>query len=133
LIIANFIFEFLAIHPFIDGNGRLSRALTNLLLLQAGYEYIPYVSLEEITEDKKDEYYASLRQTQKNHKTNNENIDPWLNFFLDTLLIQARKAEELMKNDDPTKLLSGRQLEVFSLFEGESLSVIQIKEKLNIN
>lgn len=132
LIIANFIFEFLAIHPFTDGNGRLSRALTNLLLLQAGYEYIPYVSLEEIVEDKKDEYYKSLRQTQKNHKTNNENIGPWLNFFLDTLLIQAEKAEELMKNDDPTKLLSGRQLEVFSLFEDEPLSVFDIKEKLSI-
>lgn len=132
LIIANFIFEFLAIHPFTDGNGRLSRALTNLLLLQSGYEYIPYVSLEEIVEDKKDEYYTSLRQTQKNHKTDNENIGPWLNFFLDTLLIQARKAEELMKNDDPTKLLSGRQLEVFALFEDESLSVLDIKERLSI-
>lgn len=132
LIIANFIFEFLAIHPFTDGNGRLSRALTNLLLLQAGYEYIPYVSLEEIIEDKKDEYYTSLRQTQKNHKTENENIGPWLNFFLDTLLIQAKKAEELMKNDDPTKLLSGRQLEVFALFDDESLSVLEIKEKSGI-
>lgn len=132
LVIANFIFEFLAIHPFVDGNGRLSRALTNLLLLQAGYEYAPYVSLEEIIEDKKDEYYASLRQTQKNHKTDNENIGPWLNFFLDTLLLQARRAEELMKNDDPTKLLSGRQMEVFSLFGEESLSVLQIKERLSI-
>jgi Fic family protein len=132
LIIANFIFEFLAIHPFTDGNGRLSRALTNLLLLQTGYEYIPYVSLEEIIEDKKDEYYTSLRQTQKNHKTDNENIAPWLNFLLDTLLTQARKAEELMKNDDPTKLLSPRQLEVFALFEEESLSVLEIKEKLSI-
>ena len=54
LIIANFIFEFLAIHPFTDGNGRLSRALTNLLLLQAGYEYIPYISLEEIIEERKE-------------------------------------------------------------------------------
>lgn len=132
LIIANFIFEFLAIHPFTDGNGRLSRALTNLLLLQAGYEYTPYISLEEIVEEKKDAYYSSLRQTQKNHKTDKEHIGPWLNFFLDSLLIQAKKAEELMKNDDPTKLLSGRQLEVFALFEEESLSVLEIKEKLSI-
>lgn len=132
LIIANFIFEFLAIHPFTDGNGRLSRALTNLLLLQAGYEYIPYISLEEIIEEKKDAYYESLRQAQKNHKTNNENIGPWLNFFLDTLLIQAKKAEELMKNDNPVKLLSKRQLEVYSLFDEEPLSVVEIKEKLNI-
>lgn len=132
LIIANFIFEFLAIHPFTDGNGRLSRAITNLLLLQAGYEYTPYVSLEEIIEDKKDEYYSSLRQTQKNHKTDNEDIGPWLNFFLDILLMQAKKAEELMKNDDPIKLLSGRQLEVFGLFGDDSLSVLEIKNKLDI-
>lgn len=132
LIIANFIFEFLAIHPFTDGNGRLSRTLTNLLLLQSGYEYTPYVSLEEIIEDKKEEYYASLRQTQKNHKTDREDIGSWLNFFLDILLIQARKAEELMKSDDPTKLLSGRQLEVFILFGDDSLSVLEIKEKTGI-
>jgi Fic family protein len=130
LIIANFIFEFLAIHPFSDGNGRLSRALTNMLLLQAGYEYIPYVSLEEIIEERKDSYYASLRQTQKLHKTENEDITIWLNFFLDTLLIQANKAKELMENDDPTKLLSGRQNEIFALFETDSLSVLDIKGRL---
>lgn len=135
LVIANFIFEFLAIHPFEDGNGRLSRALTNLLLLKAGYEYIPYISLEEIIEDKKDAYYTSLRQSQKNHKTKEkgkeENIGPWLAFFLDVLLEQAKKAQELMENDDPTKLLSERQQQVFSLFNAtESLAVLEIKKKL---
>ncbi len=131
LIIANFIFEFLAIHPFTDGNGRLSRALTNVLLLQSGYEYVPYVSLEEIIEEKKDEYYASLRQTQKYHKTDRENINDWLNFFLDVLIIQAQKARELMENDDPTKLLSGRQIEVYALFDKvNSWAVKDIKEQL---
>lgn len=134
LIIANFIFEFLAIHPFTDGNGRLSRALTNLLLLQSGHEYVPYVSLEEIIEEKKDAYYAALRQTQKHHKTENENIGQWLNFFLDTLIIQGKRARDLMENEDPTKLLSARQLEVYSLFgksNGESsLAVIEIKAQL---
>lgn len=131
LVIANFIFEFLAIHPFEDGNGRLSRALTNLLLLKTGYEYIPYISLEEIIEDKKDAYYASLRQSQKNHKTEKENIAPWLTFFLDVLFKQAKNAQELMENDDPTKLLSERQQQVFSLFNSaDSLAVIEIKKKL---
>ena len=65
VIISNFIFEFLAIHPFEDGNGRLSRALTNLMLLQQGYAFVPYVSLEEIIESRQSEYYISLRQTQK--------------------------------------------------------------------
>ncbi len=133
LVIANFIFEFLAIHPFEDGNGRLSRALTNFLLLKAGYEYTPYVSLEEIIENKKDVYYTSLRQTQKNHKTKKENIGPWLSFFLDVLLEQGKKAQELMENDDPVKLLSERQLQVYSLFSKsplKSLAVMDIKEKL---
>ncbi len=129
-VISNFIFEFLAIHPFEDGNGRLSRALTNLLLLQAGYEYVPYVSLEEIIENKKDAYYASLRQSQKNHKTEKENIGPWLEFFLDVILEQGKRAQELMQNDDPVKLLSERQLQVYSLFRAESLAVIEIKKKL---
>lgn len=131
LIIANFIFEFLAIHPFSDGNGRLSRALTNMLLLQAGYGYVPYVSLEEIIEEKKDEYYSSLRQTQKYHKTENEDLIIWSQFFLGTLLIQAKKAKELIENDDPLKMLSGRQAEIYSLFDSiTSLSVMEIKEKL---
>jgi Fic family protein len=131
LIVANFIFEFLSIHPFSDGNGRLSRALTNLLLLQAGYEYIPYVSLEEIIEERKDDYYLSLRRTQKLHKTEHEDITAWLNFFLDVLLTQANKAKELMENDDPTKLLSPRQVEVYALFDTtESLSVMDIGTRL---
>ena len=53
------------------------------MLLQQGYAFVPYVSLEEIIESRQSEYYISLRQTQKNHKTDNENIEPWLLFFLD--------------------------------------------------
>ena len=90
VMIANFIFEFLAIHPFEDGNGRLSRALTNLMMLQNGYMYVPYVSMEEIIEERLSEYYLTLRQTQKNHKTDNENIEPWLIFFLECVLIQLK-------------------------------------------
>ena len=130
LISANFIFEFLAIHPFSDGNGRLSRALTNLLILRVGYEYAPYVSLEEIIEERKDEYYSALRQTQKYHKTEREDISAWLSFFLDVLLLQAGKAKEIMEHDDPTTLLSERQLEVYMLFENDTLAVLDIKAKL---
>lgn len=65
LVIAVFVVSFQAIHPFQDGNGRLSRILTTLLLLRFGYEYVPYISLESILEDNKDSYYKALRQTQK--------------------------------------------------------------------
>ncbi len=81
LIIGNFIVEFLAIHPFTDGNGRLSRILTNLLLLQAGYGYVPYVSHEKLIEDKKTAYYLALRTSQKTFGTESENLTPWLDFF----------------------------------------------------
>lgn len=122
LVIANFIFEFLAIHPFHDGNGRLSRALTNLLLLQEGYSYIPYVSLEEIIEDRKEAYYLSLRGAQRLHKTEREDITTWIIFSLDALLKQAEAARNLLESDEPEQMLSEKQITVFRLFsaEGES-------------
>ncbi len=131
LVMANFVFEFLAIHPFEDGNGRLSRALTNFLLLKTGYSYTPYVSLEEIVEDGQTDYYLSLRATQKNHKTKNEDITPWLDFFLETLIEQTEKAKKLMEKEQPEKLLSEKQLEVYHLFnKNETLSVLEIDKKL---
>ena len=133
VIISNFIFEFLAIHPFEDGNGRLSRALTNLMLLQQGYAFVPYVSLEEIIESRQSEYYISLRQTQKNHKTDNENIETWLLFFLDCALTQTKQALKLLEGNDPIKLLSEIQKQVYDKFisDGE-LSVSEIQSKTDI-
>ncbi|MEK7664552.1 MAG: Fic family protein [Patescibacteria group bacterium] len=117
LAITNFIFEFLAIHPFHDGNGRLSRALTNLLLLQVGYAYIPYISLEEIIEDHQEEYYLSLRGAQRFHKTENEDITTWIRFMLDTLLLQAEKSRHLIERDQPEQALSEKQILVLRLFD----------------
>jgi len=92
LVIANFIVEFLRIHPFKDGNGRLSRILTNLLLLRSGYQFMQYVSHEQIVEHRKDEYYLALRKSQETFKTDHETISPWLNFFLLVIKEQASKA-----------------------------------------
>lgn len=131
LVIANFIFEFLAIHPFHDGNGRLSRALTNLLLLQSGYAYIPYVSLEEIIENRKDAYYLSLRETQKHHKTDREDIGAWIDFMLDVLLAQAEAARHLIERNEPEQSLSEKQLAVLRLFDnGATLSPKDISAAL---
>lgn len=131
LVIANFIFEFLAIHPFHDGNGRLSRALTNLLLLQSGYAHIPYVSLEEIIEERKTDYYLSLRQTQKNHKTDNEDISAWIDFILDVLIEQTERARALIDTKQPEKLLSPKQISIYELFaDGSVLGVKEITERL---
>jgi Fic family protein len=132
LIIANFIFEFLAIHPFFDGNGRLSRALTNLLLLRNDYAYVPYASLDEIIEDRKDKYYLALRATQNNHKTEHEDITPWLNFLLDALLTQGDIARGLMNAEQPEKLLSERQEQVFAVLKDrETLGVAEIDKRLH--
>lgn len=119
LVVANFIFEFLAIHPFKDGNGRLSRALTNLLLLKTGYSYIPYVSLDEIIEETKTGYYLALRATQKYHKTKHENITPWVDYLLDVLFEQTVRARRLMESDQSEKLLSEKQLQIYQLFDGD--------------
>ncbi|MEK7128358.1 MAG: Fic family protein, partial [Patescibacteria group bacterium] len=113
LIIANFLVEFLNIHPFQDGNGRLSRVLTNLLLLQAGYAYMPYISHEKLIEDNKAEYYVALRKSQKTLKTENPNITPWLEFFFNILLIQSKQAIELLSKENIEKLFSPKQLAVW--------------------
>lgn len=113
LTIGNFLVEFLNIHPFIDGNGRISRVLTNLLLLKNGYEYMPYVSHEKLVEDNKPEYYIALRRSQKTIKKENEDITPWLNFFLDIFLEQSKQAVELLSKENVEKLLSPKQLAVW--------------------
>lgn len=102
LVIGVFTIRFLAIHPFQDGNGRLSRALTTLLLLRAGYEYVPYCSLERIVEDNKDDYYIALRKGQITLYGDESQIIDWISFFIgclahqiDTLSHQVEK-ERLM-------------------------------------
>lgn len=91
LTVAIFIVVFLEIHPFQDGNGRLSRVLTTLLLLQAGYSYVPYSSLESVIEHSKEGYYLSLRQTQSTIRTDAPNWQPWLLFFMRALQQQKRR------------------------------------------
>jgi Fic family protein len=113
LIIGGFLVQFLQIHPFQDGNGRLSRILTNLLMLQAGYAFMPYISHEKLVEDNKPEYYLSLRQSQKTLQTGQENIVPWLTFFLDVTLAQAKTALDLLSDENIEKLLSPRQVGVW--------------------
>ena len=99
LAIAVFIVTFLAIHPFEDGNGRLSRVLTTLLLLQAGYAYVPYSSLESVIEQNKGGYYIALRQTQITIHTEQQDWEPWLLFFLRSLHAQVKRLEKKVENE----------------------------------
>jgi Fic family protein len=91
LIVAVFIVTFLEIHPFQDGNGRLSRILTTLLLLQAGYAYVPYSSLESVIENSKEVYYLALRQTQSTIRSEAPNWQPWVIFFMRAMQQQKRR------------------------------------------
>ena len=133
LIIGNFITEFLKIHPFTDGNGRLSRILTNLLMLQAGYLYIPYSSHEKLIEDKKPEYYLALRKSQKTFNAKYEDILPWLEFFLKVLLTQSEMAISLLSQEAVEQLLSKKQLSVWQyLQEVEETTPRQIAQKTQV-
>jgi len=96
---AVFVVVFLAIHPFQDGNGRLSRILTTLLLLQAGYVYVPYSSLESVIEGSKDAYYVALRQTQGTLDTDTPDWQPWLLYFLRALQRQKRNLAEKVERE----------------------------------
>ena len=117
LVIGNFIVEFLNIHPFKDGNGRLSRILTNLLLLKSSYLYMPYVSHEKLIEDDKPNYYMALRTSQKTFKTKGESISAWLNFFLNILLSQSQQAINLITEENIEILLSRKQLAVWQYLQ----------------
>jgi Fic family protein len=99
LAIAVFVVVFLAIHPFQDGNGRLSRILTTLLLLKGGYSYVPYSSLESVIEANKESYYLALRRTQTTLDQAQPDWEPWILFFLRSLQRQKRKLAEKLERE----------------------------------
>lgn len=99
LVTAIFIVVFLEIHPLQDGNGRLSRILTTLLLLRAGYSYVPYSSLESVIEQSKEGYYLALRQTQGTIRTDSPNWQPWVLFFLRALQQQMKRLAKKVERE----------------------------------
>lgn len=99
IVIAIFVVVFLEIHPFQDGNGRLSRVLTTLLLLRAGYDYVPFSSMESLIERSKDTYYMALRRTQTTIRTAKPDWQPWLDFFLRILQQQKDRLAKKMERE----------------------------------
>ena len=99
LVIAVFIVVFLEIHPFQDGNGRLSRILTTLLLLRSGYGYMSYASLEHVIEQSKEDYYIALRKTQGTIRTETPDWQPWTVYFLRALRQQKRNLERKIEHE----------------------------------
>jgi Fic family protein len=125
LSVAVFVVCFLAIHPFQDGNGRLSRILTTLLLLKFGYEYVSYISLESIIEDNKDLYYKALRQTQKTLREEQTDWGKWSLFFLKCLKKQKDKLSAKLERE---KIISHKLPQVSS----EILSLLKAHDRLTI-
>ena len=131
LVTAIFVVTFLAIHPFQDGNGRLSRVLTTLLLLRAGYAYVPYASLERVIEDNKDLYYRALRRTQTTLKDEAPDWEPWVGFFLrclkkqkDGLALRLDRERLARRDDDDLPDLSRRVLD--ALRAQDRLTIAQL-------
>ena len=118
LIIAVFVYEFLSIHPFQDGNGRLSRLLTTFLLLKEGYQFITYISFENQIEQQKKDYYEALMDGQKNRYQENENIKSWVLFFLNSLEVLLvkldKKYQEFLQK---ATYLNERQKQILAFIE----------------
>lgn len=112
IVCAAFVYEFVSIHPFQDGNGRLSRLLTTLSLLQKGYNWIQYVSFEHEIENRKKEYYISLRTCQAQRP--NEDITEWIEFFLESLLNVQSKLEQKLAVSEQQSHLSTKEKMVYS-------------------
>ena len=128
---AAFVYEFLSIHPFQDGNGRLSRLLSTLLLLKNGYKWIQYVSFEHEIESRKSEYYQALRACQAQRP--NEDITIWINFFLKALRnIQTQLMKKLEQSGIETQL-SPREKAILTIIQNYSgIKSSEIANKLDI-
>ena len=134
VIIGMFIVAFLAIHPFQDGNGRLSRALTILLLLRSGYVYVPYSSLESIIETTKQSYYIALRTTQKTLQTTAPDWNVWLTYFLQSLAKQVRHLKTKIEGEYLLQSMPEISLRIIEQIRAHgSLSITEAESLLKIN
>ncbi|MEO9488013.1 MAG: Fic family protein [Ekhidna sp.] len=115
---ALFSYEFVSIHPFQDGNGRLSRLLVSLLLLKGGYKWIQYVSLEHEIESRKPEYYRELRSCQAQRP--NENITTWINFFFSALMNIQEQLIAKLEQTGTTSKLSPREKSILAFVSGHA-------------
>ncbi len=128
LLVASYILDFLCIHPFSDGNGRLSRLISLLLLYKAGYEVGRYISLEKIIEETKDGYYESLKRSSVGWHESAHSLIPWWEYFCFTLLEAYKQFEQRLGNIDNSKgVKSAAVLTCIQQFYGE-FSIQEIQE-----
>lgn len=129
--VASFVYEFLSVHPFQDGNGRISRLISTLLLLRNGYKWIQYVSFEHEIENRKNEYYHVLRSCQAQRP--NEDVTEWIIFFLSCLSnIQSQLMTKLQKSGLETQL-SSKEKSIYTIIQNRpNIQSGEISEKLAI-
>ncbi len=109
ILIADFLLWFLSIHPFLEGNGRLSRAMATLMLLKADCEYVPFASFEKVVEDNKSEYYSRLQRSQIAVRDDARDYQPWLVFFLQSLRAQQQTLLAVLSRDREAQSLTADQ------------------------
>jgi Fic family protein len=133
ILVAVIVYEFLSIHPYQDGNGRLSRLLTTLLLMQLDYQFIQYVSFEHVIENRKEDYYKALMEGQKDRQKKGERIDQWVMFFLDCLISLTERLQ--IKYDTYSKIkiiLNNRQQQVVAYIQkNKTVQIGQLETDLN--
>jgi Fic family protein len=128
---AIFIYDFLSIHPFQDGNGRLSRLLATLLLMKSGYIWIEYVSFEHEIEYRKKEYYKALMDTQRDRP--GEDVTQWVYFFLDCLKNIQQQLLQKLKEKEQRETIGMREMQIYSTVENNpGISSGEIAERLKI-
>lgn len=139
LVVAWFVVQFLAIHPFRDGNGRLSRLITTWLLLRHGYTWSEYVSHEKFIEDTKEHYYVALRNTQATLSSNMPSYQDWFDFFMNILMRQISFLEQTLPKDSHQQQnisaqLSKNEKKVYELLlkEGE-MGISAIENKVGMS
>ena len=132
IVVATFTYEFLSIHPYQDGNGRLSRLLTTLLLLRSGYDFMNYASMETEIEKRKKDYYQVLMNGQKDRYTDRENISEWIKYFLRMLHEAITILEARFEDIRNTKsYLTNRQKQVMNFIkENEPVKMADIEKSL---
>jgi Fic family protein len=117
ILTAAFIVHFLAIHPFRDGNGRLSRLLTIWILLRFGYEWMQFASHEKVIEDNKERYYLALRETQNSFNKSLVKYDPWIDFFCDIIFQQTQIIDALLKKESPVSSMNQNEVVVYEILK----------------
>lgn len=136
LVIAIFLVHFLAIHPFQDGNGRMSRALTTMLLLKSGYAYVPYSSMEQVIEENKGRYYLALRRAQGTLNTDNSRLNDWVLFFLKSMKAQKDNLSQKIEIEKEAMKQPPLAQEILTLVRNHGQvnnSMIQAVTKANRN